>query len=78
MPIDGLLDGVEESAALADDQRLRELVAAAELVVERLAADAGGGGDLGHRHLRPGAIAQLVAPGVEQPIAQQLADRAAI
>ena len=75
---DRLLDGVEQTAALADHERLAELVPGAELVVEGLAADAGGGGDLRHRHLRPRATAQLLAARIEEPVAQQLPDRPAI
>src|SRR6185503_13246831 len=47
--------------------------AAAELLVEGLAADTGGAGDRGHRDLRPGAALQLVAGGAEERLAQQLA-----
>ena len=75
---DRLVDGVEEAPALADHQGLTELIAGAELVVERLAADACGSGYLGHRHLRPGALGQLVATRIEQPVAQQLPDGTAV
>ena len=75
MLADRRLDGVEEALALVDDEGLAELVAAAELLVEGLAADAGGGGDFGHRDLRPGALLKLVARGAEQGLAQQLTGR---
>ena len=68
----GLLDFDQEAVALAQHERLGELVARAELLVERLAADPGGGRDIGHRDLRPGAALQLAVGGVEQRVAQQL------
>ena len=58
---DGGLDLVEEALALVDDEGEAELVAVAELLVEGLAADAGGGGDVRHRDLRPGPPLELVA-----------------
>src|SRR5262245_48846335 len=73
MPANGGVDLVEEALPLVDDERLGELFAAAELLVEGLAADAGGTRDVGHRDLRPGAALQLVAGSSEQGLAQQLA-----
>ena len=73
----GGVDAVEEALALVDDEGLGELVAAAELLVEGLAADAGGAGDVGHRDLRPGAALELVAGGAEERLAQQLCARPA-
>jgi hypothetical protein len=71
--VDRPLDRGEEAIGLAQDVGLRELLARAELLVERLAAHAGGRRDLGHRHLGPRARAQLLAHRVEQRRAQQLA-----
>ena len=70
---DGGVDVVEEALADVDDEGLGELVAAAELLVEGLAADAGGAGDVGHRDLRPGAPFELVAHRPEERLAQQVA-----
>ena len=73
MGADGLLDCHQEPLGLAQDERLGELVARAELLVEGLAADAGGAGDVGHRDVRPTPALEFVARGVEQGVAQQFA-----
>ena len=51
--VDGAFDGDEEAIGLAHDEDLGELVTRAELLVERLAADAGGERDVGHRDVGP-------------------------
>ena len=70
---DGALDGEQEAVGLAHDEHLGELVARAELLVEGLAADAGGERDVGHGDVGPAAACELLAGGVEQGVAQQLA-----
>src|SRR5829696_2619875 len=72
---DGGVDVVEEALADVDDEGLGELVAAAELLVEGLAADAGRARHVGHRYLRPCPSFELVAHRPEERLAQQIASR---
>ena len=76
--VDRVLDFVQKATALPNHEGLAELIPAAELVVQGLAADAGGGRDLSHRRLGPGAIGERIATRVEKPVAEELADGAAI
>ena len=67
------IDGLQEAIDLAHHERLGELFARAELLVQGLTTHARGGGDVAHRDLRPSLSAELVARGVQQGFAQQLA-----
>ena len=73
MRVERALHRADEAVGLAQHERLRELIARAELLVERLPADARRGRDVRHRDVAPGALLELVAGGVEQRVAQQLA-----
>ncbi len=72
---DRRLDRRDEPVPLAEHVCLRELLARAERVVERLTAHARGEGDLGHRRLGPGLRRRYLADRIEHPVAQELSRR---
>jgi hypothetical protein len=70
---DGRLHRRDEPVALADHVRLGHLLARAERVVERLAADARRERHLGHRYLRPWPGGRQLADRVQHAVTKELA-----